>query len=127
MLNTILQTLKLKVSNDDQDTRRTNERRESDSCVGIIDGVSYPVHNWSKGGILLTGDDRQFGVNDIKTVTLRFKLADRVVNVLHSGRVLRKGSDKFVIQFAPLTQNIERQFNHIVDDYIAQEFVNSQI
>lgn len=127
MLNTILQTLKLKASNDDQDARRAYERRESDNCIGIIDGVSYPVHNWSKGGILLTGDDRQFSVNDVKTVTLRFKLEDRVVNVLHSGRVLRKGHDKFVLQFAPLTQSIERQFNHIVDDYVAQAFANSQM
>ena len=126
MLNTILQTLKLKASNDDQDTRREYERRETDSCVGIVDGVSYPVHNWSKGGILLTGDDRQFSLNDMKTITLRFKLADRVVDVLHSGHVLRKSRDKFVIKFAPLTQTIERQFNHIVDDYIAQEFANSQ-
>ncbi len=127
MLNNILQTLKLQTSNDDTDTRRKHERREADSCVGIVDGVSYPVHNWSKGGILITGDDRQFGVDEVKTVTLRFKLADRIVEVLHKGQILRKSRDKVVIKFAPLTQNIERQFNHIVDDYMTQQFANSQI
>lgn len=127
MLETILQTLRLRASNDDQDFRREYERREMDSCIGVIDDVAFPIQNWSKGGIMLMGDDRQFGVNDIKTVTLKFKLADRVVEVAHSGRILRKGRDKFVLQFAPLTQNIERQFNHIVDDYVAQQFVNSQI
>lgn len=127
MLNTILQTLKMSVSNDDQDARRLHERRESDSCIGIIDGTSYPIQNWSKGGVLLTGDDRQFSVDDIKDVILRFKLTDRVVDVAHKGRILRKGNDKVVIQFSPLTQQIERQFNNVVDDYMAQEFVNSQM
>lgn len=126
MLNAILQTLRLRASNDDWDTRREFERRESDQCVAIVDGVAYPVRNWSKGGLLLTGDDRQFSVNEPKTVTIRFKLADRVVDVLHSGQILRKTREKFAIKFAPLTQNIERQFNHIVDDYVAQEFANSQ-
>lgn len=126
MLNTILESLKLKVSNDDQDARRAHERREADSCIGVIDGISYPVSNWSKGGVLLAGDDRQFSLNDIKTVKLRFKLRDRVVDILHSGRILRKGSHKFVIEFSPLTQNIDRQFNYVVDDYMSSEFANSQ-
>ncbi len=127
MLNNILHTLRLKISNDDKDTRREFERRETDSCIGIVDGISYPVRNWSKGGVLITGDERQFGVNEMKTVTLRFKLTGRVVDILHSGQILRKSRDKVVIKFAPLTQNIERQFNHIVDDYMTQQFANSQM
>lgn len=127
MLDNILQTLSRKISNDDQDARRAYERRETDNCISVVDGISYPVRNWSKGGILITGDERRFGVNDKKEVTLRFKLADRVVNILHSGQILRKSGDKVVIKFAPLSQNIERQFNHIVDDYMAQQFVNSQM
>jgi len=126
MFQTLIDALKFKISNDDQDTRRAHERHTGGKCVGIIDGVSYPVENWSKGGALLMGDDRQFGVNDIKDVTLRFKLSDRVIDILQTGHVLRKGRDKFVMQFAPLTQNIDRQFNSIVDDYMAQEFMRSQ-
>ena len=127
MFSTFLETLKFRISNDDLDARREFERRETDSCIGIIDGVPYPIHNWSKGGVLLIGDDRYFNLDDTKTITLRFKLQDRVVDVLHSGKVLRKGSEKVVFRFAPLTQNIERQFNHIVDDYVSQEFANSQL
>ncbi len=127
MFSNILQSLKNRTSNDDQDARREHTRREADNCIGVIDGVSFPIQNWSKGGVLLTGDDRTFGVNEVKTVTLRFKLADRVIDVLHSGRILRKGRERFVIEFAPLTQNIDRQFNHVLNDYVAQEFVNSQI
>lgn len=126
MLNTILETLRLKTSNDDQDTRRAHERHTDSSCIGIIDGVSYPIENWSKGGIAFIGDDRQFSLADLKDVTMRFKLADRVVDVLHKGHILRKRGDKFVLQFSPLTQNIERQFNHVINDYVTQEFASSQ-
>lgn len=126
MLTDILDTLRINASNDDQDSRRVHERRKMDSCVGIIDGKAYPVQDWSKGGILLTGDDRNFTLNEAKTVTLKFKLADRVMDVLHSGKILRKSRDKFAIQFAPLTQEVERKFKQVVDDYVAQEFANSQ-
>lgn len=126
MLTNILDSLRINASNDDFDSRRAHERRDMDSCVGIIDGKAYPIQNWSNGGVLLTGDDRSFSVNDAKTITIKFKLADKIMDVTHSGRILRKARDKFVLQFAPLTQQVSRQFKHVVDDYVAQEFANSQ-
>lgn len=126
MLTDILQNLKINASNDDLDSRRSSERREMDSCVGIIDGKAYPIKNWSNGGVLLTGDDRTFSVDEVKTITIKFKMADRVMDVTHSGRVLRKSRDKFVLQFAPLTGDVNRKFKQVIDDYITQEFVNSQ-
>lgn len=126
MLSDILDNMKLSASNDDMDSRRTSERREMDSCIGIIDGQSYPIQNWSNGGVLLQGDDRIFGIDEIKNITIKFKLADRVMDISHSGRILRKGRDKFVLQFSPLTQEIDRKFKYVVDDHLAQEFVNSQ-
>ena len=126
MLQKIINAMKSSASNDDDDARRTYERREQDQCIAIIDGVGFPVQNWSKGGLLLSGDDRTFGIDDIKNIIMRFKLTDRVVDVQHKAQVIRKGRDKFVLQFQPLTQNVENQFNNIVDDYVAQEFANSQ-
>ena len=126
MLHKILGSLKTTVSNDDTDTRRAFERRDEDHCIAMIDDVSFPVENWSKGGLLISGDDRSFGVNEVKNVTMRFKLTNRVMDVEHKATVLRKGREKFVLQFHPLTQNIENQFNVIMDDFSAQEFANSQ-
>ncbi len=126
MLNEILDTLRISASNDDFDSRRAHERREMDSCIGIIDGKAYPIQNWSNGGVLLTGDDREFTVNENKTITMKFKLADRIMDVTHTGRILRKARDKFVLQFAPLTHDVNRRFKMVVDDYITQEFANSQ-
>lgn len=126
MLLDILGKMKISASNDDQDSRRSSERRDIDSCIGVIDGKTYPIQNWSKGGVLLHGDDRTFDVNEIKTITMKFKVADRIMDVTHAGRILRKGRDKFVLQFSPLTDNVDRQFKQVVDDHLAQEFINSQ-
>lgn len=126
MFENLIDNLKMSASNDDLDSRRASERREMDSCVAVIDGKAYPVKNWSKGGILLNSDDRSFGVNDIKDVTMKFKLADRVMDVTHTGRILRKDKDQFVVQFNPLTQEVDKRFKMVVDDYVTQEFANSQ-
>lgn len=126
MFEKLIDSLKINASNDDFDTRREHERRDMDSCVAIIDGKAYPVKNWSKGGILLTGDERSFGLNDIKDVTMKFKLADRVMDVQHNGRILRKDKDQFVIEFNPLTENVDKRFTMVVDDYVTQDFANSQ-
>lgn len=126
MITDILEGLKISASNDDFDSRRTHQRREMDSCIAILDGMSYPVENWSQGGILLHGDDRTFGVDEVKEITIKFKVADKIMNVTHMGRVMRKGNGKFAIQFSPLTQQVDKQFQHVMDDHMAQEFANSQ-
>ena len=126
MLKNILESLRISASNDDFDSRRASERREIDECVGIIDGRAYPVKNWSEGGIMMMGDERNFTVNDMKTVTMKFKMADRIMDVTHSGRVLRKAKDKFVIQFSPLTQEVNKRFKQVIDDFNTMEFANSQ-
>ena len=126
MLETILDTLKISASNDDFDSRRASERREMDNCVGIIDGKTYPIQNWSNGGVMLTGDARLFGMNDIKEIIMKFKLAERVIDVPHRGRVLRKGNNEFVLEFSPLTESVDNKFKMVIDDYNAREFANSQ-
>ena len=126
MLADILDTLRINASNDDHTSRRAHERREMDSCVAIIDGKAYPVQNWSHGGVLLTGDEKNFTVDDQKEITLKFKLADRIMDVTHTGQILRKSSNRFVMKFYPLTQEVGHRFKQVVDDYIAQEFVSSQ-
>ena len=49
MINNILDTLKISASNDDFDSRRTHERRHSDSCIAIVNGHSYPVKKLEPG------------------------------------------------------------------------------
>ncbi|NQZ14818.1 MAG: PilZ domain-containing protein [Alphaproteobacteria bacterium] len=126
MLSTILDTLRINASNDDQHNQRVYPRRDVDSCVAMIDGKIYPVKNWSHGGALLSGLEQTLGENDIKDITLKFKLSDRVMDINHKVKILRKVHDKFAVQFAKLTPQIEDSFKKVIDDYVTQEFVNSQ-
>lgn len=127
MFERLIDSLKFTTSNDDQDTRRTHQRHNGGTCVAIIDDVTYQISNWSKGGIMIMGDDRPFGVYDVKNVIIRFKLDDKAVDIDLKAHVLRKGRDKLVLEFSPLSQNAERQFNFIMDDFMAREFMQSQV
>jgi len=126
MFKELIDNLMVSASNDDVDSRRTHERRASDSCIAVINGKAYPVQNWSQGGILLTGDAREYEQHDIQDIAIKFKIEDRVIDVEHKGRVLRKGHNDFVIQFAPLTKDVDKKFQHVIDDDNARQFANSQ-
>ena len=126
MIAKFLKSLNGSASNDDVDSRRVHERRDVDNCIGMIDGQLYPVKNWSNGGVLLSADARSFSINETKDITLKFKLSNRVVDVAHRGRVLRKNNDQVVIEFSPLTERVSYKFKQIVDDFVTQEFLHSQ-
>ncbi len=126
MIAKFLKSLNGRASNDDVDSRRIHERRDVDNCIGMIDGQLYPIKNWSNGGVLITADAKNFSVNETKDVTLKFKLSNRIVDVAHRGRVLRKNDGQVVIEFAPLTERVSYKFKQIVDDFVTQEFMHSQ-
>jgi hypothetical protein len=107
--------------------RRKHERRSADHCVGVIDGKTYPVENWSPGGVLIYGDSRPFALNDEVDVTIKFRLRSDVIDVPHTAKVVRKSYDKVAFEFAPLTQQIKKSFQAVVDDFVAAEFADSQL
>ena len=107
-------------------TRRRYPRRSCDQCVTIINETTYPVDNWSMGGLLIYGDSRQFGVNDEIDVTLRFKLQDRVLDVPNKARVVRKSEDRVAFQFTSLPKRIKDSLQSVVDDYAAMRFAEGQ-
>lgn len=126
MLSAILKKMRSTVSNDDEANRRASPRRMMDQCVGIVDGKTYPIVDWSHGGVLMTGDGKTIALDESKDVTLKFKLSDDVMKVEHRGRIIRKTKDKFAIRFEPLTRDITQQFQHVIDDYVTREFAGSQ-
>lgn len=112
-------------NNEPESIRRSHPRREMDQCVTVINGNIYPVQNWSMGGVLIRADDRLFGVNDEIAMTIKFKLNDRVTDVTHVGRVLRKNAGQVAFQFAPLTRKTRNDFQHVVNDYATSQFADS--
>jgi hypothetical protein len=106
--------------------RRLYERRATDTCVGQVDSDIYPVENWSQGGVLLGGDNRYFAVHEQYDVTLKFRLHDRILDIKHPARVVRKVGEKTAFQFLPLTPEIRKSFSQVIDDLVASGFANSQ-
>ncbi len=106
--------------------RRLYERRAADTCVGQVEHDVYPVENWSQGGVLLGGDNRYFTVEQQYDVVLKFRLRDRILNIKHPARVIRKVGERTAFQFLPLTGEVRKAFSEVIDDLVAGGFANSQ-
>ncbi len=107
-------------------SRRLYTRRSVDKCVSIVNGKTYPVENWSLGGVLLYADSKTFANDEEVQITMKFKLRESIMDITHKARVIRKSMYHVALEFAPLSQQIHRGFQNVVDDYVSQEFVNSQ-
>ena len=110
----------------DFDSRRSFPRRTSDKCVGMVDGRAMPVLDWSPGGVRVFGDGRTYAVGQAVNIILKFHMNDSLIEVNHPAQVVRKSSETFALQFAPLTQDIRKTFQHVIDNFNAAEFAASQ-
>jgi hypothetical protein len=126
MLHTLLSTLKNNTSNDEFASRRKHARRACDKCIAVIMGKSFPVSDWSPGGVLITADDRLFSNGQDIDFQLKFKLRNTILDIDHTGNVIRKGNGQVAIQFENLSKGIRKLFQQVMDDYVAREFANSQ-
>lgn len=126
MFGHLFANLKAENNNEPAAARRRYTRRDVDRCVTVINGKTYPVENWSLGGVCITSDEREFGVDDEHDITIKFKLRDDIMDVPHAGRVVRKGNNKVAFEFRPLTRDTRGRFQNVVDDYVASQFAASQ-
>ena len=126
MLQTLLSALKANTSNDAQSTRRRNPRREVDRCVAVVHGQTFPIENWSLGGVLLSADERLFSIGREIDLTLKFKLRNTIIDVPIKSHIVRKTRSRVALQFEPMTMTIRRTFQQVIDDHAAREFANSQ-
>jgi len=126
MFGQLFANLKADNNNEPAAARRRYTRRDMDRCVTVINGKTYPVENWSLGGVCIMSDEREFGVNDEIDLTVKFKLRDEIMDIPHAGRVVRKGNNKVAFEFKPLTRSTRSMLQNVVDDYVASQFAASQ-
>lgn len=126
MLRTFISN-KDKASNDAFASRRHYIRRNCDKVISVINGDMCPVQNWSNGGALIESDDRIYSDGQEIDITLKFRLDHSFLDLDHKGKIVRKGKGRIALKFAPLTEQIKSGFRKVIDDQIANEFVNSQI
>lgn len=79
------------------------------------------------GGIKVTADGRMFNTHEEIDITMKFKLREDIVDVPHRARVVRRSQDSVSFEFLPLTAEIRRSFQQVVDDYMARRFAESQM
>ncbi len=127
MIGKLLEQLRGTVSNDgEEESRRSHARRSCDKCVGVIEGQTFPVENWSQGGVLLSGDERLFELGQDVPLTLKFKVSNDIIRVEHTGKIVRRNNRKFAVRFDTSPKEILQSFQQVIDDYVTREFAESQ-
>lgn len=114
---TLFRHMKAHVGNDVATNLQRAARRDVDISICEIDGTVYPVTNWSASGILLAGDERLFAKGETVEMKLRFRLSDRILEIPHTGTVMRKGKGAFAVHFDPLPAEASQGFSDVVADY----------
>ncbi|PCI55945.1 MAG: pilus assembly protein PilZ [Alphaproteobacteria bacterium] len=126
MFTKVIKSSDILKKNSSAQTKRRDARRADDRCVSIINGQMHPVENWSSGGMLITADERIFAIGQDCKFTLKFKLRDKMMEIDHNAKVIRKSPNKIALQYLPLTKDAQSSFQKVVDDYVSQRFAESQ-
>lgn len=126
MFNSFFNIIRAQASNDSETTRRADPRRETDRCIAFMEGRSFPIENWSMGGVLITADDRMFANDQPIDLALKFKLRNTIIDVPLQGKVVRKGQGRIALKFSPLAQMLRHRLQQVIDDQVATEFAESQ-
>ncbi len=108
-------------------SRRAWPRRETDRCVAVVNGRTMPVLDWSLGGVRIFGDARIFDQGTQMDITMRFETETGIMDIEHSGALVRRAAENFSLQFLPLNADQRKKFQQVIDRFNAAEFANSQI
>ena len=96
--------------------RREYPRRSQDMCICNINGQTYPVENWSFGGICIQADERFFCSGQNVYFTLKFKLGMQILDVQHKAKVVRKTRSRVALKFHPLTPMPTAQLRRVISE-----------
>lgn len=94
-------------------TRRRYQRRLNDICLARMANQSFPVSDWSFGGLKLDTDGRSFEVGHVFDVTLSVKTQNRIWDINHTAQVVRRNDESVALQFDPLPGHIRTQMEAV--------------
>ena len=95
--------------------RRGFARRSLDTCMVTVNGIPYPVKDWSLSGILFEADTRTFCLNECLPMTLKFHAGGNIASVDVTGHIVRKNARYVATQFDPLSNKTEQALHRIID------------
>ncbi len=107
-------------------TLRASNRLASMRAVCMIESTNYPIVDWSMGGVQIIADPRMFSQNQELEIILKFKLHHSILEIPCKGKIVRKATDRLGLKFESFDKDIHQLFLKVVDDYVANEFAESQ-
>ncbi|MFH1157850.1 MAG: PilZ domain-containing protein [Pseudomonadota bacterium] len=94
----------------------------------IVGDQSYSVRDWSRGGVAFeTAPDARLTTGDHIQVTLKFRLPHDTITIRQLARIVRASRHNIAAEFAPLPTVVHRQFERVLDNLHAQDFLESQV
>lgn len=109
------------------ENRRSYPRRNCDQCIAEIEGLNYPIEDWSPGGIRIFCDSRTYQMGQPVSVTMKFRMQERILRVTHTGNIVRKGNDSIALCFQPPSADVRHQFQQVMDDFNVRELARSHV
>lgn len=129
MIQTVLSALGIKGDDSiaERTKRRFERRKGNEKSMIEVNGKQFSLTDWSEGGAFFEGSDVPLALGQELNFTLKFKMRHGIVAVRHKGRVVRSAMKGAAVQFDPLTRDIKRQFDRVVDGLISENFMASQV
>ena len=127
MKNNFARTYQGTKINNFSDNRRSGYRWVDNTCICFINNKSYPVIDWSMGGVQIAAVNFPFSINHRLGITLKFKLNDSVLEIDCRAEIIRKASDRIAFKFEPIAKNSRQDFFRVIDFNVANEFSASQM
>ena len=103
-------------TNDNIDVqRRRFPRRSTDTCLITVNGVPYPVKDWSLSGVLFEADTRTFSQGETLPMVLKFNVGDMMATVDVNGAIVRKNARFIATQFEDLSSKAQQTLHEVID------------
>lgn len=129
MINRILNSLGLgDGSLNGAEWRRRHARHSGQQAQASvrIGNRLYSMRDWSMGGVSFnTLADDTVAVGDRIELEMDFHLPTETVTIVQPVEVVRKEGNGIAAAFAPLTSDVRRRFEKVIDGIHAQSFVES--
>jgi hypothetical protein len=126
MWKKIVQRFETKSNDNEEISKRRFPRRAIDICAITIDGATYPVKDWSKGGTMFSTDGRQFEENSTIPVIMKFRLTNEVMSVNVDAHIIRAQKSGVALEFVNITPEIKKAFNRVIDHALSMQFGDEQ-
>lgn len=115
-----------RASNDNPEpSRRRFPRRTADRCVLRLDEKSFPVQDWSRCGVLITADSREFSDAPVMAA-LTFHSGNEVIEIPVEMQLAR-GTDRMAaFNFLQVAADADRLFDQVIERSFVQAMQDVQ-